>query len=117
MEVKRVKISEAKREFQLQQWRGIVQERWESGLSVKARCSERGITEHVYYYRQALQEAQPQQLAEVPLAPKEPERHTSLRLTASAGTLEIMDADQQTLELVLRRGCFMLNNATGFDRI
>ena len=79
-----MKISEVKREFQLQQWRGMVQERKESGLSVREWCLERGITEHVYYYRlrqlrlaacQALQEAQPVQLAEVPLAPKEPERH------------------------------------------
>ena len=65
----------------------------------------------MYYYRlrqrrlaacHALQEAQPVQLAEVPLAPKEPECHTKLRLTTVAGTLEIMDADRQTLELVLR---------------
>ena len=106
-----MKISEVKREFQLQQWRGMVLERKESGLSVKDWCSERGITEYVYYYRhrqlrmsacQALQEAQPVQLAEVPLAPKEPERHASLRLTTRVGTLEIMDADQQTLEVVLR---------------
>ena len=69
------------------------------------------VTEHVYYYRlrqlrmsacQALQEAQPVQLAEVPLAPKVPERHASLRQTTRAGTLEIMDADRQMLELVLR---------------
>ena len=68
-------------------------------------------TEHVYYYRlrqlrlaacHALQETQTVQLAEVPLAPKEPEHHSSLRLTTRAGTLEIMDAEQQTLELVLR---------------
>ena len=106
-----MKISEVKREFQLQQWRGMVQERKESGLSVKAWCSERGITEHVYYYRlrqlrlaacQSLQEAQPVQLAKVPLVPKEPEHHASLRLTTRAGTLEIMDADRQTLEVVLR---------------
>ena len=111
VEVKQVKISEVKREFQLQQWSEMVQERRESGLSVKAWCSERGITEYVYYYRlrqlrlaacQALQEAQPAQLAEVPLAPQEPERHTNLRLTTRVGTLEIMDADRQTLELVLR---------------
>ena len=69
------------------------------------------VTEHVYYYRlrqlrlvacHALQEVEPVQLAEVPLAPKEPECHAKLRLTTRAGTLEIMDADRQTLELVLR---------------
>ena len=106
-----MKIGEVKKEFQLQQWRGMVQERMESGLSVKAWCAERGITEHVYYYRlrqlrlgacQALQEAQTMQLAEVPLVPKKPKEHTNLRLTTGAGTLEILDADPVTLDRVLR---------------
>ena len=106
-----MKIGEVKKEFQLQQWRGMVQERMESGLSVRAWCAERGITEHVYYYRlrqlrlgacQALQEAQRMQLAEVPLAPKEPKQHTNLRLTTDTGTLEILDADPATLDRVLR---------------
>ena len=106
-----MKISEVQREFLLEQWRGLVQVRMESGLSVKEWCAGCGITEHVYYYRlrqlrlaarQAVQEVQQPQLAEIPLASKESERHTSLRLTTRAGTLEIMDADRQTLELVLR---------------
>ena len=89
----------------------MLRERKESGLSVRAWCSEHGISEHVYYYRLrklrqaaclALEQAQPVQLAEVPLAPKEPECHAKLRLTTGSGTLEIMDADQNTLELVLR---------------
>ena len=106
-----MKISEVKREFQLQQWRGMVQERMESGLSVRAWCAERGITEHAYYYRlrqirevacQALESAQTVQLAEVPLAPKEPQHPVSLRLTTGTGTLEILDADPATLDRVLR---------------
>ena len=44
-----VKISEVKREYQLQEWSGMLRERKESGLSAKAWCSERGITEHAYY--------------------------------------------------------------------
>ena len=79
-----MKISEVKREFQLQQWRGMVQERKESGLSVKKWCQEQGLAEHIYYYRlrklrqaacNALEQAQPVQLAEVPLAPKPEERN------------------------------------------
>ena len=106
-----VKISEVKREYQLQEWSGMHRERKESGLSVRAWCSEHGISEHVYYYRLrklrqaaclALEQAQPVQLAEVPLSPKEPECQTKLRLTTSTGTLEIIDADRNTLELVLR---------------
>ena len=106
-----VKINEVKREYQLQEWSGMLRERKESGLSVRAWCLEHGITEHVYYYRLrklrqaaclALEQAQPVQLAEVPLAPKEPERQAKLRLTTGAGTLEITDANCETLELVLR---------------
>ena len=89
----------------------MLRERKESGLSVKAWCAERGIAEHVYYYRlrqlrlgacQALQEAQTMQLAEVPLTPKEPQHPVSLRLTTGAGTLEILDADPATVDRVLR---------------
>lgn len=106
-----VKISEVKREYQLQEWSGMHRERKESGLSVRAWCQENGISEHVYYYRLrklrqaaclALEQAQPVQLAEVPLAPKEPECQAKLRLATKAGTLEIIDADRNTLELVLR---------------
>jgi hypothetical protein len=106
-----VKISEVKREYQLQEWSGMLRERKESGLSVKAWCSERGITEHAYYYRlrqlrqmacNALEQAQPAQLAEVPLAPKVSENQAVLRLTTSAGTLEIINADRSVLDQVLR---------------
>ena len=106
-----VKISEVKQEYQLQQWSGMLRERQESGLSVKDWCQEQGISEHSYYYRlrrlrqmacNALEQAQPIQLAEVPLAPKAEETHAKLRLTTKAGTLEIMDADRSVLDQVLR---------------
>ena len=41
-----VKISEVMREYQLQQWRGMIQARQEGGLSVKGWCMEQGISEH-----------------------------------------------------------------------
>ena len=106
-----VKISEVKQEYQLQEWSGMLREQKESGLSVKAWCQERGLAEHIYYYRlrklrqaacTALEQAQPLQLAEVPLAPKQEESHAKLRLTTKAGTLEIMDADHSVLDQVLR---------------
>lgn len=106
-----VNISEVKREYQLQEWSGMLHERKESGLSVKAWCAERGITEHAYYYRlrklrqaacTVLEQVQPIQLAEVPLAPKQEEPHAKLRLTTKSGTLEIMDADRSVLDQVLR---------------
>ena len=95
----------------MQEWSGMLREQKESGLSVKAWCQERGLAEHIYYYRlrklrqaacTALEKAQPIQLAEVPLAPKQEESHAKLRLTTKAGTLEIMDADRSVLDQVLR---------------
>ena len=50
----------------------------------------------------ALEQAQPVQLAEVPLTPKPEENHAKLRLTIKTGTLEIMDADRSVLDQVLR---------------
>ena len=104
-------ISEVKREYQLQEWSGMLHERKESGLSVKAWCAEHGITEHAYYYRlrklrqaacTALEQAQPLQLAEVPLAPKQKDCQAKLRLTTKTGTLEIWDADRSVLDQVLQ---------------
>ena len=89
----------------------MLREQKESGLSVKAWCQEQGMAEHIYYYRlrkirqaacTALEQAQPLQLAEVPLAPKQEESYAKLRLTTKAGTLEIMDADHSVLDQVLR---------------
>ena len=106
-----VKISEVKQEYQLQEWSGMFWEQKESGLSVKEWCQEQGLAEHIYYYRlrklrqaacTALEQAQPIQLAEVPLSPKLEEPHAKLRLTTKAGTLEIMDADHSVLEQVLQ---------------
>ena len=89
----------------------MLREQKESGLSVKQWCQERGLAEHIYYYRlrklrqaafTALEQAQPLQLAEVPLAPKPEESHVKLRLTTKAGTLEILDADRSVLDQVLQ---------------
>ena len=63
-----VRVSDVKREYQLQEWSGMVRECKESGLTVENWCTERGITEHAYYYRlrklrqaafDALQQTQP----------------------------------------------------------
>ena len=106
-----MKISEVKQDYQLQEWSGMLREQKESGLSVKAWCQEQGLAEHIYYYRlrklrqaacTVLEQAQPLQLAEVPLALKQEEIHAKLRLTTKAGTLEIMDADRSVLDQVLR---------------
>jgi len=91
-----VKISEVKQEYQLQEWSGMLRERKESGLSVKAWCQEQGLAEHIYYYRlrklrqaacTALEQAQPIQLTKVPLAPKPEASHAKLRLTTGRGIL------------------------------
>ena len=106
-----MKISEVKQEYQLQEWSGMLRQRKESDLTVKEWCREQGLAEHIYYYRlrklrqaacTALEQAQPVQLTEVPLAPKPQESHAKLRLTTRIGTLEIIDADWSTLDQVLR---------------
>ena len=106
-----MRVSDVKREYQLREWSGMLRECKESGLTVKNWCSERGITEHAYYYRlrklrqaacDALQQAQPVQLAEIPLAPKEAEFQAQLRLTTKAGTLDIANAGREVLDHVLR---------------
>lgn len=89
----------------------MLRQRKESGLSVKEWCQEQGLAEHIYYYRlrklqqaacTVLEQAQPVQLAEVPLGPKSEESHAKLRLTTKTGTLDIMDADRSVLDQVLR---------------
>lgn len=101
-----MKISEVKQEYQLQEWSGMLRQRKESGSSVKEWCQEQGMAEHIYYYwlrklRQAactaLEQAQPVQLAEVPLAPKPEESHSKLWLTTKTGTLEITSIKGQSL--------------------
>lgn len=89
----------------------MLRERKESGLSLKQWCQKCGLAEYIYYYRlrklrqaacTALEQAQPLQLVEVPLAPKQEESYAKLWLTTKVGTLEIMDVDRSALDQVLR---------------
>ena len=80
-------------EYRLTHWAGIVKERMESGLSVKAFCEKAGIHENTYYYWQKkLREMAcgelrgrtilvPQGFAEVKLAaqPMQPEPAASMQ--------------------------------------
>ena len=43
-----MKISEVKKEYQLQEWSGMLREQKESGLSVKQWCQERGLAEQIH---------------------------------------------------------------------
>ena len=106
-----MKISEVKQEYQLQQWRGMLRERQESVLTVKAWCSEHEISENVYYYRlrklrraacTAVENGQPECLAEVPLVPRAAVSQVQLRLTTPAGALGILSAGSEILDRVLR---------------
>ena len=109
-----MEISKVKRKYQLQQWSKMVQERSESGLTVKDWCKARGLTEYTYYYRlrkirqaacKVLEQAQSvpsAQLAELPLTPKSDGTFAKLRLTTKSGVLELMDADSSVLDQILR---------------
>lgn len=46
-----MRVSDVKREYQLQEWSGMLRECKESGLTVKNWYAECGITEQAYYYR------------------------------------------------------------------
>lgn len=41
----------AKRNYQLQQWRTIIQERNNSGLTIDEYCSQNGLSRNSYFYR------------------------------------------------------------------
>lgn len=45
-----MKISEAKRMVRLSEWRSLIAQRSNSGLSIHAWCAENGFTEQQYYY-------------------------------------------------------------------
>jgi transposase-like protein len=54
---------EITKEYRLRHWAGIMRERKESGLSVKAFCEDAGFHENIYYYWQRkLREAKCEQL-------------------------------------------------------
>ena len=53
-------------EYRMSHWAGIMQQRAESGLSVKAFCEREGFHENIYYYWQRkLRDAASEQLAEI----------------------------------------------------
>ena len=95
-----MEIKAMKREYPLQQWQEIFRERRESGLTVKAWCTKREISENSYYYHlkkyrhaacSMLDSCQPAGLAEIPLETKHMVSHMQLRLrqhrTMKAATL------------------------------
>lgn len=41
---------EVRHEYRMEQWRQIIQDCQESGLSDKAYCEQQGISEKTYYY-------------------------------------------------------------------
>ena len=107
-----LKLNEVKQEYQLQQWRGMVREQKESGLTVRQWCADQGVTEHAFYYRLrkirqvaciALEQAQPVQLAEVPLTPAaSASSPAQLQIRLAGGTVEISNPDLNMLDCILR---------------
>lgn len=59
-------IMEVRNGYRMEQWRQIIQDCQESGLSNKAYCEQQGISEKTYYYwlrklrRLAMEQAEPQ---------------------------------------------------------
>lgn len=40
----------AKRNYCIQQWKSIIQDRYNSGMTVDAYCKQNGISRHLYFY-------------------------------------------------------------------
>ena len=105
-----VKPGEAKQEYQLQVWSGMIQQQKASGLNVKNWCIENGVSENAYYYRlrkirqaacSALEQMQEATLTEVPVAPKT-DFETQIRITMKAATVEVSHAGPDVLDHILR---------------
>ncbi len=107
-----MKPNEVKQEYQLQQWKGMIREQKGSGLTVRQWCAAQGVSEHAFYYRlrrirqaacTALEQAQPAQLAEVPLAPAAlASSPAQLQIRLAGGSVEISNADLNMLDRILR---------------
>lgn len=104
--------SEGKRQYRLQEWNAMVQDRAASGLSIKAWCMEHGISENVYYYRlkmlrkaacAAFEQVHEPALAELPVATKSSNSAPAqIRITMKAGTVEISNVGAEMLAQVLK---------------
>ena len=102
-------VNELKTEYRLSQWEEVIKEQQESGKTVAAFCSEKGISPKTYYYRlrkiresicKSISQKQPV-IAEIPLAV--PEKATGgIRITTRKGTMDISEASPETLERLLR---------------
>ena len=102
-------VIEFKQEYRLRQWGEIIKEQQESGQTVRAWCSERGISTKTYYYRlrkvreaicQNVRQTVPE-IAEIPLTTKE-QSFTGIRITTANGTIEVNEASMETMERLLQ---------------
>ena len=87
----------------------IIKEQQQSGQTVRAWCSERGISTKTYYYRlrkvreaicQNVRQTAPE-IAEIPLTTKE-QSFTGIRITTANGTMDVNNASMETLERLLQ---------------
>lgn len=102
-------VTEFKQEYRLRQWGEIIKEQQQSGQTVKAWCSEKGISTKTYYYRlrkvreaicQNVRENAPE-IEEIPLTAKE-QSFTGIRITTVNGTMDVNNASMETMERLLR---------------
>ena len=109
------------REMRLKHWLGVLQERNDSGLSIRAYCKEHGINEKSYYYWQRrLRETAAEMsgygenttgvtvveptFTEVSLSPESSNNTITIRI--GNAIIEIQgQADRQTIESILKSLC------------
>ena len=85
-------ILQTRNEYRMEQWRQIIQECQENGLSNKAYCELHGISEKTYYYwlrklRRAIMEQAVPQIMEVGPEEKEPTEMLYIRYRGAEMTL------------------------------
>jgi len=92
-------------EYRLSHWAGIMRERKDSGLSIRAYCRQVGCHENVFYYWQRkLREAACEEMAEREvLQPATPDGWalctTGMKLAADAANGQTASPDQITVEV------------------
>jgi hypothetical protein len=87
-------------EYRLAYWAGIVRERTERGLSIRAFCAEKGFHENCYFYWQRkLREAACEKLSEVSNKTSQldlqPGRFTEVKVTDSSVRLSLREQSGQ----------------------
>jgi transposase-like protein len=93
-------------EYRLSHWAGIMQDRKESGLSIKSYCASAGIHTNVYYYWQRkLRETASRDM----LSPKEPRPQSIVPSGWAVVSEPTLEPSSQSSEVMIEIGKFRVS--------